>query len=199
MLTPMLMNLMVAAVTTGGASSIPYARTAVDELSTHALQHDEVLRIRRDFGKPTFEIVVDSWHHSTAPTQISDVRLWWVQPEKDDVRSPFGKRVHKYVDLQYIPATEDAWTVTLTADRKKFSFDVELDESGDARAFADVETKAGTVRHCEATRGRLVARRLLGIPLGIKRLEVQCVDDRGKVHDGKLSYRKVKRGPVYKG
>ena len=199
MLSPMLMNLMVAAMTAGGAGSIPYATTAVTDLSTRALQHDEVLRIRRDFGKPSFEIVVDSWRRSARPSEISDVRLWWVQPDKGDVRSPFGHKIHKYVDLQYVPADDDRWTVVLTADRKEFAFDVEVDEAGDAHAYADVETDDGTVGHCEATSGRLVARRLLGIPLGIKRLEVTCVDDDGRTHEGALPYRKVKRGPVYKG
>ncbi len=199
MLSPMLMNLMVAAMTAGGAGSIPYATTAVTELSTRALQHDEVLRIRRDFGKPSFEIVVDSWHRAARPSEIADVRLWWVQPDKGDERSPFGTKIHKYVDLQYVPAGGDRWTVVLTADRKQFSFDVEVDDSGDAHAYTTVETKAGTVEHCEATAGRLVARRMLGIPLGIKDLEVECVDDEGRTHEGALPYRKVKRGPVYKG
>jgi hypothetical protein len=195
----MLLNLMFSAMTASSPVGIPYATTPAAALSTRALEHDEVLRIRRDFGKPSYEIVVDTWHKAAAPDELADVRMWWVQPDRADVRSPFGSKVHKYVDLQYAPEGPGAWSVTLRADRKEFSFDVEVDDAGDARAFADVVAADGSTVRCEATEGRLIARRLLGIPLGIKRLEVTCKDAIDGSHRASLPHRKLKRGPVYQG
>lgn len=200
MLAPSLLPLLLAAATgiPAAAARVPYVTTEVAELAPKGLQHDEVLRIRRDFGKPSFEIVVDSWLPAERPGRISDVRMWWVQSDREDRRSPFGNKVHKYVDLEYVPEDEDSWSVTLRADRKEFSFDVQLSDEGDVQAYADIVVDGGaTVHHCRATEGRLVARRLLGLPIGIKQLEITCVDDEGERHQGAVPYRKLKRGPVY--
>jgi hypothetical protein len=200
MLAPSLLPLLLAAATgiPAAAARVPYVTTEVTDLAPRGLQHDEVLRIRRDFGKPSFEIVVDSWLPAQRPERIADVRLWWVQNDADDRRSPFGKKVHKYVELEYVPHNDDSWSVTLRADRKEFRFDVELTAEGDVQAYADIVVDGGiTVQHCRATEGRLVARRLLGLPIGIKQLELTCVDAQGERHQGAVSYRKLKRGPVY--
>lgn len=202
MLAPSLLPLLVAATTglPAAAARMPYTTTEASDLSSHGLRHHEVLRISRDFGKPTFEIVVDSWVPASRPGRISDVRMWWVQNDKHDRRSPFGKKVHRYVDLEYTPVRDDAWSVKLRADRKEFSFVVELDDAGAAEAYADVVVEGGgVVRHCRAVDGRLVARRLLGLPIGIKRLEVTCVDQAGATHEGHIRFRKLARGAVYSG
>jgi hypothetical protein len=182
-----------------GRPTVPYVTTETADLSPSGLEHGEVLRIERDFGKPSFDIVVDAWRASASPEDIVDVRMWWVETSRDDQRSPFGEKVHKYIELDYQPRSQGSWQVTLRGDRKEFAFDVSVDERGRTIAIADVQTDDGLVPQCRATSGRLVARRLLGIPLGIKRLEITCVDADGLVHRGELPYRKLRRGPVYEG
>jgi hypothetical protein len=202
MLAPSLLPLLVAATIglPAAAARVPLTATDASDLSGRGLEHHEVLRISRDFGKPTFEIVVDSWVPKSRPGRISDVRMWWVQNDAHDRRSPFGKKIQRYVDFEYTPRTDDSWRVTLRADRKEFSFAVELTDAGAAEAYADVVVEGGaTVRHCRAVDGRLVARRFLGLPIGIKRLEVTCLDDAGATHEGHVPYRKLARGPVYSG
>ena len=202
MLAPALLPLLVAATTglPAAAARMPYTATDAADLSGEGLEHHEVLRISRDFGKPTFEIVVDTWVPQARPGRISDVRMWWVQNDAGDRRSPFGKKIQRYVDLEYTPASDDTWSVTMRADRKEFRFAVELTDAGAAEAYADVVVEGGgTVRHCRAVDGRLVARRLLGLPIGIKRLEVTCIDDAGATHEGHVPYRKLARGLVYSG
>jgi hypothetical protein len=202
MLAPSLLPLLVAATTglSAAAARLPYTATDADDLSGQGLAHHEVLRISRDFGKPTYEIVVDSWVPASRPSRITDVRMWWVQNDAHDRRSPFGKKIQRYVELEYTPKTDDTWAVTMRADRKEFSFAVELGDGGAAEAYADVVVDGcATVPHCRAVDGRLVARRLLGLPIGIKRLEITCIDDAGATHEGHVPYRKLARGPVYSG
>jgi hypothetical protein len=195
----LLTSLLATATILPGSVRVPYVTTDTADLSPPGVEHREVLRIGRDFGKPGFEIVVDSWVPADAPGRISDVRMWWLQNDADDRRSPFGKKVHRFVDLEYTPREADTWQVALRADRKEFVFDVELAADGEAHAYADVVAADGeTIEHCRARSSRLVARRLLGIPIGIKRLEIECVDASGRSHDATLPYRKLRRGPVYR-
>jgi hypothetical protein len=191
--------LLYAAMVLPGRSTVPYVTTETADLSPSGVEHGEVLRIDRDFGKPSFDIVVDAWRASTAPDNIVDVRMWWVETTQGDQRSPFGEKVHRYIELEYEPHGQDKWHVTLRGDRKEFGFEVAIDDAGQAIAITDVKTEDGLVSKCRATSGRLVARRLMGIPLGIKRLEITCVDAEGLEHRGELPYRKLRRGPTYDG
>jgi hypothetical protein len=193
MLAPVL-----AAVAGLAATQLPYSRTPAAALQAPGLAHHEVLRIGRDFGDRNFEVVVDSWTSTAHPDALDEVRFWWVDGSNDDERSPFGKKLRKYIGMDLIPVSADDWTVKLRGDRKEFLFRVVLEPEGTVAAYGDVLTAEGrTVPHCRATHGRFVARRLLGIPIGIKRLDVRCVDAEGRTHDGELPFRKLPRGALW--
>lgn len=187
--------LLAFALTTGPLTAgLPNAETRCDALSPHGLEHHEALRIDRDFGKPEFDLVVDAWTKSASPMELADVRLWWVKTTAADQRSPMSTRSKKYVDIETIEHGPDAWSLKLRGDHKEFSFDVEIDERGRAQVFTDIVMADGTqLRHCRATSGRLRARRLLGIPIGIDALAVECIDDDGRAQRGRAVVRKLRR------
>ncbi len=175
-------------------AALPHAETACDALSPSGLAHHEALRIDRDFGKPEFDLVVDAWTKSAAPMELADVRLWWVKTTADDRRSPLSTRSKKYVEVETIEHGPDAWSLKLRGDHKEFSFDVEIDQGGEAEVFTDIVTDDGReIRHCRATAGRLRARRVLGIPIGIDTLVVDCIDERGQARQGRAAVRKLRR------
>jgi hypothetical protein len=194
----MLLPLLIAF--TGFASTqLPYSRTPAHDLEPDGLEHHEVLRIGRDFGDSDFKVAVDSWVTTDAPDEIDEVRFWWVDGSKADERSPFGRKLRKYIGMDFVHNSPDDWTVKLRGDRKEFAFDVEIDDrTGAVAAYGDVKTKDGTVvEHCRATDGEFVARRFLGIPIGLKKLAVVCVDDQGTWHRGELPFRKLARGKLW--
>jgi len=173
------------------AAQIPYAKTDVADLSTSQLRHNELLRIRRDFGKPEWEIALDSWVPRARPNAIADVRIWWVKTDNNDQRRPLGR---KYVKLERRWLGPDRLEVDLLGAGKRFSFIVEREDGRPPRVFATIEKKDGTVvEHCRATRGKLSARRFLGIPVGLRNLRVTCVDDAGRWHGGNLPYSRARR------
>lgn len=173
---------------------LPHAETACDALSSGGLAHHEALRIERDFGKPDFELVVDAWTSDASPDALADVRLWWVKTSAADRRSPLSSRSKKYVDIETTEHAKDAWSLKLRGDRKEFRFAIELDGAGRAHAFTDIIGDDGRqIRHCRATGGTLQARRLLGIPVGIDALVVDCIDDRGRAQRGRAIVRKLGR------
>jgi hypothetical protein len=186
--------LAIALATSPLAVSVPNTETSCDALSPEGLEHHETLRIDRDFGKPEFDLVVDAWTKTASPGELADVRLWWLKTTAADQRSPMSTRSQKYVDIETIENEPDAWTLQLRGDHKEFRFDVEVDAGGRAQVFTDIVTAQGkTIRHCRATAGKLRARRLLGIPIGIDSLAVECVDDRGRAQRGKAVVRKLRR------
>lgn len=179
--------------------TIPRATTPAAALSTPTLAHTEALRIVRDFGKPDYQIAVDAWRTKSESTSIADVRLWWVRTSGADERRPFGARIMKYLELDFEVDGPDRWEVTMVGDKKLFEFTIELGEEGRLAAYADVMTERGTLaRHCRATRGRLIARRFIGIPIGIERLEIDCIDQKGEARHGELPYRETNRGRSYR-
>ncbi|MEM6292206.1 MAG: hypothetical protein AAGA54_13105 [Myxococcota bacterium] len=178
---------------------MPYARTDASALNPPGWDHHEVVRLGRDFGDRSHEVVVDAWSPERAPDSIADLRFWWVNTEKADQRSPFGSKLRKHVGLRFVPNAPGDWTVHLRGDRKEFVFDVELDDDGVAAAFGDVQTEDGVVEHCRATQGTFIARRLLGVPIGLKELQVTCVDPVGQTIEGTLPYRPLKRGRTWTG
>lgn len=193
----MLLPLLIA-LTGFSAAELPYSRMPAAQLAPAGLEHHEVLRIARDFGKPDFKVVVDSWVTTADPDRLEEVRFWWVKESKKDERSPFGSKLRKYIGMKFIHNNPDDWTVKLRGDRKEFRFDVEVGEDGRVAAYGDVKTPDGEiVEHCRATDGEFVARRLLGIPIGLKKLAVVCVDAEGVWHKGELPYRKLKRGKLW--
>ncbi|HWB73865.1 MAG TPA: hypothetical protein VG755_02895 [Nannocystaceae bacterium] len=193
-MSTLLLAFVLAGSTTGPvATRLPLAETAVRDLAPEGLLHQEALRIDRDFGKPEFDLVVDTWTIESADDVLADVRLWWVKTTAQDRRSPLSERAQKYVDIDTKQTADDAWRMKLRGDKKEFTFDVELDDKGRARVFTDVITKdGGRVAHCRTTGGKLLARRLLGIPIGIEKLEVHCVDKRGDVVQGRAVMRRLR-------
>lgn len=172
-------------------SRIPFAAMAVDQLAPSGLRHQEALRIDRDFGKPEFDLVVDAWSE-TRGGELADVRLWWAQTTEDDRRSPLSRKSERYVDVVTQREGTDRMRVAVRSQGRELAFDVALDKDGRAHVYTDVVTNDGTaVNHCRAITSRLVARRVLGIPIGLGGLHVTCVDDRGREHAGKARMRRT--------
>ena len=190
----MITQLVAAAMMMSFAPHVPWVETDVADLSPQGLVHQEVLRIDPDFGKNHHDIVVDSWTLADSPEQISEVRMWWLHSKENDERSPFGKGVRRFVDLEYERRGPRSFAVILKGERRQWSFDVELGDDGKAIAMADITTRGGTVvKRCEADSAKLLVRRVMGIPMGLKGLEVTCHDSTGKRHKGTLPERKIKR------
>lgn len=182
---------------TGFATTVmPYAKTDASALSPPGWQHHEVVRLGRDFGDRDFKVVVDAWAPESQPEVFGDLRFWWVNGDLDDQRSPFGSKLRKHVGLEFDANAPDDWTVKMRGDRKEFVFDVEMTEQG-AAAFGDIQTEDGVEKHCRAVEGTFVARRLVGIPIGLKELAVTCVAEDGRTVRGTLPYRKLRRGRVW--
>lgn len=190
----MIAQLITTAFLFGLAPHVPWVETDVADLAPDGLRHQEVLRIDPDFGKNHHDIVVDSWTLADEPETISEVRMWWLHSKEHDERSPFGKGVRRFVEVRYDRHGPNSFAVVLRGDRREWSFDVVLGDDGQATALADITTSSGAViKRCEADSAKLLIRRVLGIPAGIRGLEVTCHDAEGKQHRGTLPERKVKR------
>jgi hypothetical protein len=176
------------------APRVPWVKTDVTDLAPEGLVHQEVLRIDPDFGKDHNDIVVDSWTLAEQPDALSEVRMWWLHSKENDERSPFGKGVRRFVDLDYVRKGPRRFGVVLRGERKEWGFDVVLEESGRAVALADITTAAGeVVTQCEASAAKLLVRRVMGLPTGLRGLEVACRDAAGNDHVGTLTELKTKR------
>jgi hypothetical protein len=176
------------------APRVPWVETDVADLAPEGLVHQEVLRIDPDLGKDHHDIVVDSWMLADQPEALSEVRMWWLHSEKNDERSPFGKGVRRFVELDYVRKDPRRFGVVLRGERKEWGFDVVLQEDGKAVALADVTTHGGElVTQCRASSARLLVRRVMGVPMGLRGLEVKCRDAEGNEHRGTLSELKAKR------
>jgi hypothetical protein len=176
------------------AMTIPYARTPVDGLSNRYLRHREVLLIARDFGDPGWEIAIDGWIPQDGPRELSEVRLWWVKRSGGDERHPFSKGELARFGIDFDHPSPASWRVHLSGDKKEFSFEVELDPSGRALAYANVDLEdGGRIERCRAVSSRLHARRFLGIPIGIRALGVTCIDALGRWRQGRVPYRKLRK------
>lgn len=168
-------------------SAVPLTKTPATQLDTDKLKHYEVLRIKRDFGKDSREIVLDAWMPRRGPKELSEVRLWWVEEAEDDLRKPFGKKTRKVVHVDYDQRNDGSWEVAFGAMGKMYPFVVELDDRDRPVVYADIETKSGErIDRCRANRTRLFARKLLDKAVGLKKLSVRCKDADGKTHNGTL-------------
>lgn len=193
----MITNLLVSSSLLFGlaiAPRVPWVETDVADLAPEGLVHQEVLRIEPDLGKDHHDIVVDSWTLADQPDALSEVRMWWLHSEENDERSPFGKGVRRFVDLDYVRKGPRRFGVVLRGERKEWGFDVVLQDDGQAVALADVTTHDGTlVSQCEASSAKLLVRRVMGLPVGLRGLEVVCRDREGTEHVGTLTELKTKR------
>lgn len=176
------------------APRVPWVETDVADLAPEGLVHQEVLRIDPDFGKNHHDIVVDSWMLADQPDALSEVRMWWLHSKENDERSPFGKGVRRFVELDYVRKGPRRFGVVLRGERKEWGFDVVLQDDGKAVALADITTSDGVaVPQCKASSARLLVRRVMGLPTGLRGLEVTCRDAEGTEHRGTLTELKSKR------
>jgi hypothetical protein len=189
MFSALFSTLLAGSLATAAAAEPPTGRTDADRLEAAGLDHHEVLRIQRDFGQRSFLVVIDAWSPEASHDQLKEIRMWWLNERKEDERSPFGRGVRKHVDIVYTQTAPDAWVVELRGDDKRMAFSVELDGKGKPSAFGTIITPAGQrVEHCRAVTSTLVARRFLGIPIGLDHLAVTCVDEDGDLHRGALQH-----------
>lgn len=177
----------------------PRGPAAPSELSTEQLRHHEVLRIDRDFGMSHWEIALDGWMPREHTGRIAELRLWWVNTDDGDRRKPFSAHLRRYIEFGYDKAEGSALAVRMAGDNKEYLFTVELDGDGAPVVYADVTLDDGSlVKHCRCASGRLLARRVLGMPIGIKALSVKCTDDQAKARVGSVPYREIAGGRTYK-
>lgn len=170
-------------------AEIPKGPTPAAKLSTSSFVHHEVLRIDRDFGKPQWEIALDGWLAREQPDGVAELRFWWVNTDEADHRKPFNRALSRRIDFGFDSRTDGALEVRLGGDRKQYRFTVDVDAGGIPAVFADVRLADDTeVPHCRCRSGRLIARRLLGIPIGIDTLRVQCTDAEGRTHQAKVPH-----------
>lgn len=197
------MRLVLAAVLalvrpSGGVDAIPQGPTPVEKLSTKELRHDEVLRIRRDFGMAHWEIALDGWSSHAARGHLEHVRLWWVNTEDGERRKPFSAYLRRYLELDVRRAGESTLLVRMAGDGKEYRFSVESDGHATPAVFADVQLADGsTVVHCRCDHALLVARRVIGVPVGIAALTVRCTDADAITREGTVPYHEIEDGRPY--
>jgi hypothetical protein len=176
------------------AELVPMAATPVEQLSTELLEHTELLRIGRDFGKRDFEIALDAWVDRRQPEELALVRLWWARVDRDLERSPLGARTRRHFEIEDDTVAPDHWRIHLIADRKVFSFDVEIAEGGTPAAYAAVQSSQGVrLEHCRIERGELQARRVLGVAAGVEAIAVSCMDAEGVTRAGHVAWTPASR------
>jgi hypothetical protein len=188
-------SLLVLAMTAsnGGpiALRIPVGETSRADLAPTGLLHHEALRIDRDFGKPEFDLVIDAWSSAT-DGGLADVRLWWAKTTDGDRRSPLSHKTERYVDVETRRTHADRIEVRVRGGARELSMEVELDAAGRVRVYTDVVTADGReVHRCRALAGRLLARRVLGIPVGVGALALECIDARGRRLSGRARLRRT--------
>jgi hypothetical protein len=146
--------------------------------------HHELVRIEQPFHpNDDYAIVIDAW---VALGALVDVRMGWVDTGAGDARSRFGKGVRRHVDVEHVQPDSRSWRITLVSGDARRTLAIVLgpDDRPAVWALVDSDTESGAAR-CRVTAGRLVARRLLGLPVGLERLEVECADGtRGTVRAG---------------
>lgn len=150
----------------------------------------EVVRIKRDFGKPHFDLAIDAWPGGTS--RIDRVQLLWVNTDEADRRKPLGRLIERMVSLKYKRVSGKSIKVVVAGDDKEFTFTVELGQSGEMHTYVAVDTEAGQhVPRCRTETAKLLARRVLGIPVGISKVSVSCRDADGAAHVGQVRHKPV--------
>lgn len=175
----------------GAAATIPMKRLKADQLTQGRLRHSEVLRLDKSglHSDPKYGVVLDGWVDQKNKDGIAEVRLWWTDTSNGE-RAPFGEKVKGTIDVSYAAVRSDMWRVTIKRGGKRFDFEVENDGEGNLEAYGSVDTKNGRVDHCRAIRSDIVPKQLGKVVVGLKRIDVTCIDDDGNEHRGALAPRK---------
>ena len=172
------------------STGIPSGPTASSDLSAPGFTHQELIRIDRDFGKAHWQLAVDGWVAETPAGRVEEMRLWWVNTDDADRRKPLSRALSRHVNFAFTRRPDGAVDIRLAGDGKEYRFVVDRDRDGRLAAFADVELADGSaVRLCRVDHGRLIARRVLGVPVGVEALGVRCTDRSGTEHDATVPYR----------
>jgi len=175
----------VAPLQSSASSVVPYHRMAAADLAPQGYDHHAVLRIGQDFHPDDdYEISIDAWVQETKPDALAAVRMWWLDTSDADARSPFGRGVRRHIDIDY-DQREAGWDIRIKQGRKSYIFNVDLDD-GRAVATTTVRAHGEQVEDCRITRSRLVAKKVLGISTGLRRIDVTCTDEDGKQHRGSV-------------
>jgi len=181
----LLLSLYAAPAGCPTASALPQMRTPATDLDVSGAAHHRLLVIDQDFHpNADYEIALDSWVGCSG--KLAGVRMWWIDTAKNGERSPFGKSVRRYIDIAYDELNSQHWTVKIRQGRKDFAFEVLLPPGGVPLVYGNVAEGESVVEHCRVESSRLVSRKILGVPTGLKRLEVRCVDQDNRVHRGVL-------------
>ena len=170
------------------APAVPHGRTPAHLLDVSGLRHHEVLRIDPGVLGPSgdYNVVVDAWTSNTNPGSVEGVQVWWLDREANDERSPFGPTVRRRITVAKTQLSPRRWTVAIVTSDDRFTFVIESDSAGRVVAYATIVEDRTTIERCQATRAELVAKRFLGVPIGLRRLDVTCVDSEGKPHHGAM-------------
>ncbi|MBK8260847.1 MAG: hypothetical protein IPK80_05850 [Nannocystis sp.] len=152
----------------------------------------EVVRIKRDFGKPHFDLALDAWPDPTH-TRIDHVRLRWVNTSEHDRRKPLGPIASRLVQLRVHRDADRRLSVTVTGDDKEFLFHLELTPEGAIQAHVAAVGEGGQpIPKCRAEAARLITHRVFGLPTGLAHIEVLCLSDRGEPHTAaKIDHRQL--------
>lgn len=177
--------LAAAPAVVSASSVVPYTRMAAADLSPEGYEHHPVLRIDQDFHPDEdYEIAIDAWVADADPDALAAVRMWWLDTSDADARSPFGKGVRRHIDIDY-DQRDAGWDIRIKQGRKAYVFAVDL-EDGKAVASTAVREKGETIEDCKVSRSRLVAKKVVGIPTGLRRIDVTCTDADGNEHQGSV-------------
>ena len=167
------------------ASIVPWARVPVAKLEPRGYAHHQVLRIKQDFHpNDAYDIALDAWVPKQRPSEIELVRMWWLDTGTSDTRSPFGKGVRRHIRIDYDTNRDGSVSIRMTQKHRQYNLTVERDDEGAIHAYADVIAGGRVFEHCRVTNGRLVARKILGLPVGLRRIDVSCIDPDGATHRG---------------
>lgn len=180
--------LCVAAFATAPAqgANLPTKRTPTSKLEPAGLDHHEVLRIKPNGLGPadSYDIVIDAWTHESDGS-IAGVNMWWLDRAKGDERSPFGKTVKQRIDVDYTRQSDQVWRVRIKANGQRFDIHVRS-ETGEVAAYGTVASHGVKIPECRATSSKIIPTTLLGIPTGLDKLQVSCLDQNGVRQHGKL-------------
>ncbi len=149
--------------------------------------HHKLLRIEQEFHmNDDYRIVVDAWIAVDPSPRIARVTMGWLDLGAGDKRSPFGKGVRRHVDVLHERRNATTWVIALVADDVRRELEIVVGDDAVPRVFAQVVSDGALVR-CQPHGGRLVARRVLGLPVALDRLELDCTDDAGKTRRGAVA------------
>lgn len=169
----------------------PAREGTIEANDPESLPATEVVRIKRDFGKPHFDLVIDAWADPEA-ARLERTQLRWSNTSEADRRKPLGALIERMVKLQYRRVSSTTVAVTVAGDGKEFTFTVELAGDGKVHTYVAVDTDGGKhVARCRTTQARVLARRVMGLPVGISRIAVSCRDGGGTLHAGQIAHREV--------